>query len=236
MENELNMNLSLSGKSCSVIAFIACLGLIFCGGCGKKTNKQLAQTYYKLCMVELGEGLLSDVAARKALDYVEKALEFDPKPEYQAVQATILFKLKHYNKSIECFKRALAAITCPRMRGEILNNMACIYGQQGNSKKARKIWVKLLKSPHYLTPEVAMVNMAKMFVEKRKYDLAKKYCAQAVTRAPMYTDAHFYLALLSYYTQDFTLAKKEVTTTLFMEPRHPGAKHLEQILAASSVN
>jgi Tfp pilus assembly protein PilF len=233
MENELNMNLSLSGKSGSVICIISFLLLIFCGACGKKTNKQLAQTYYKLCMVELGEGLLSDVAARKALDYVEKALDLDPKPEYQAVQATVLFKLKHYDQSIQCFKRALAGITCPRMRGEILNNMACIYGQQGNSKKACKVWVRLLKSPHYLTPEVAMVNMAKMFVEKGKYEQAKKYCAKAVTRAPMYTDAHFYLALLSYYTQDFALAKKEVTTTLFMEPKHPGAKYLERMLAAS---
>ena len=233
MENELNMNLSLSGKFGLVLSLVGCLILMFCSGCAKKTNKQLAQTYYKLCMVELGEGLLSDASARKALDYVEKALDLDLKPEYQALQGTILFKLKHYNRSIECFKLALAGITCPRFRGEILNNMACIYGQQRDYKRAYTIWARLVKSPHYLTPEVAMVNLAKMFTEKGKYDQAKKYCAKAVTRAPMYTDAHFYLALLSYYTQDLGLAKKEITTTLFMEPKHPGAKYLERMLAVS---
>jgi len=233
MENELNMNLSLSGKSSTIIRLIGCVILMLMSGCGKKNNKQLAKTYYKLCMVELGEGLSTDVAIRKALDYVDKAIDCDPKPEYQAVRGSILFKLKHYNRSIACFKTALREITCPRIRGELLNNIACIYGQQGNCRKAHAIWTKLLTSPHYLTPEVAMVNLAKMFVDKGKYDQAKKYCAKAVTHAPTYIDAHFYLALLSYYTQDFSLAKKEVATTLFMEPGHQGAKHLERMLAVS---
>lgn len=201
-------------------------------GCGKKSTKQRAQAqnYYKLCMVELTEDYVSDAVLRTALNYIEKALQLDSKPQYQATCATILFKLGRCERSIAHFKKALAATDCSRLRGEILNNMACVYAAGHEVQHAKKIWEKLIKAPYYLTPEVALINLAKLALQAEDYLTAKEYCSKAITLCPTYIDAHFYLAMLSYKTNDLSLAKKEVSVTLFMEPGHRGAKHLESVL------
>lgn len=229
---ELDMKLLLlCRRSYKMSGLIACV-LIVLSGCARKGNKRQlqAQNYYKLCMVELSETDCSDTALRKALDYGQKAVLCQAKPEYQAICATILFKLGQYDKSLAYFKQALAQTKNSGLHGEILNNKACVYAQLGDRDKAEKVWKKLVRAPYYLTPEVALVNLAKLCVHDQEYEEAKEYCKQAITAAPTYIDAHFYLAILSYKTNDISLAKKEVLTTLFMEPNHHGALQLEKIL------
>lgn len=233
MGAQLNMKISLSTIVLFCKKIIVGVGLVcLVAGCGKKsgTQRAQAQNYYKLCMVELSEDYVSDAVLRTALNYIEKALQLDLKPQYQATCATILFKLSQCERSIAHFKKALAATDCSRLRGEILNNMACVYAAGNEVHKAKKIWEKLIKAPYYLTPEVALINLAKLALHDDSYSVAKEYCSKAITLCPTYIDAHFYLAMLSYKTNDLSLAKKEVGVTLFMEPGHQGAKHLESVL------
>lgn len=227
------MNLSLRYQALRFLRMIIIVGMMnLQSSCGKKNkgNHAQAQNYYKLCMIELAEEHSSNAALRKALNYCEQALQCQEKAEYRGTYATILFRLKLYEKSLQEFKKALRGTQCSRVRGELLNNMACLYAQSRENQKAEKIWKNLVKRPDYLTPEVALINLAKISLSDASYEQAKAYCIKAITLAPTYLDAHFYLAVLAYKTGDLSLAKKEVLTTLFMEPEHPGALQLRQIL------
>jgi len=206
--------------------------LSFCiSGCGKKKNKQLAQSYYRLSMLELSEELSSDQGYKKALHNIDKALACDKKPEYLALKATILFKLNQIEESVACFKLALDDTTIDSLaKPEVLNNYACVLAHQGHCDQALKIWQLLLSDKHYLTPEVALVNLGKIYVQNGDYAQAKDAFARAVTLEPGYLDAHYYCALAAHETKDFCLAKNEVKTVLFLEPTHRGAQQLDTSL------
>ena len=67
-----------------VLLLILVFGLV---GCGKKRNKKLANTYYKMAVLELS-GVESDRQKyREALRYVDMSLVEDSIPEYEAFKA-----------------------------------------------------------------------------------------------------------------------------------------------------
>jgi len=215
------------------IRYILIIGIFFISACGKKKNIQLAQSYYRLSMLELSEDVSSDLGYKKALNHIDKALACDKKPEYLALKATILFKLNQTEESLACFKLSLGdeAID-PLAKPEVLNNYACVLAQQGKCDEACKIWQNLLGDKHYLTPEVALVNLGKVYVQTGDYNKAKDVFTRAITLEPGYLDAHYYRALAAYQTKDYLVAKNETKTVLFLEPTHQGAQELDKNLGA----
>ncbi len=197
--------------------------------CARKKNKELAHNYYKLAMLELSEDQRSDVVSKKALEQVDKALELFPDPRYLALKATLLFELNYIQESKHFFEMALkgASGNC-RLKAEVMNNYACVLAEAHEPEKALLVWRQLEIDKDYLTPEVSMVNQAKLFVKKGDLDMAKTILLRAVKIAPLYVDAHYYLALLGLKTNDRLLAKDELNTLTFLEPSHPGISHLTQ--------
>ena len=220
------------------ISFLFFVSLTIClPNCGKKKNVKLGQTYYKLSLLELSEKEQSEQACKQALAYIDKAIEQESRPEYLALKATLLFKIHQEKEGYDCFQKALDEKLEPRTRTEILNNKACLLAEIGMKKKqsdktkeAMNIWSELEEDKNYLTPEVALFNQSQVYIAQKSYKQAKDKLLKAVTFAPSYLDAHYYLSLTAYELKDYKLAKNELRTVLFLEPAHQGAKQLSNIL------
>jgi|SaaInlStandDraft_4_1057021.scaffolds.fasta_scaffold06743_4 tetratricopeptide (TPR) repeat protein len=193
-------------------------------GCGKKQKTELANNYYELSSLELKDD--NDAYYKRALLYVEKAIEQDERPEFVARKATLLFKLGRQEESLLCFELLLSRKMDPYIKAEILNNYACVLGQSGKLAKALEMFTTLEKSKNYLTPEVALVNQSKIYSEMGKDDLAQKKLLRATQLANNYVDAHYYLAVVSSSLDDQKRMQEELQTTLFLEPEHEGAKSM----------
>lgn len=215
-------------------------GIFFVGlllsSCAKQKNEALAKNYYKLAMLELSECSddVSKASYKKSLHYLNQALEYDKQPRYLALKATLLFELGQHEQSCTAFDQALASCSNQRLKTEILNNYACLHAQKGDANKALKIWQALESNQHYLTPEVALVNQGRVFVQREDYQSAQHCLTRATKMSPNYLDAHYYRALVAYRTGDISLAKNELSTVLFLEPRHSAAASLLSYLSSSS--
>jgi tetratricopeptide (TPR) repeat protein len=197
----------------------------------KKNNKKLAQTYHTMSMLELSDESSEQFCYKKALCYIEKALRYDVQPIYLACKATLLFRLNQYGESTICFQQALAESKDPVERAEIMNNYACLQAQMGKQQEAIITWQELLRDKSYLTPEVVHVNLGKIYAEKQDFSQAKSQFVAAVALAPSYLDAHYYLAWSALKLNETTLARDQISTVLYLEPDHAGARGLEKMLA-----
>ncbi len=203
-----------------IVVFI-CLAV---SGCGKKNTQVKSATLdYKMALLEISEG--SSQSLKKALVLIEQALKNDPNPRYMALKATILLSLQHKQESLALFKQTLAACKDEVLHAEIMNNYACALAQTGKEQEALGIWQQLENDRHYLTPEVAMVNQARVVVGLGDCGRAKKLLMQATALAPSYIDAHYFLALVANRLGDDGLAKNQLKTVLFLEPGHRGAQY-----------
>ncbi|MFC1894755.1 tetratricopeptide repeat protein [Candidatus Dependentiae bacterium] len=218
-------------KGLGFIVFL--LGLFFLG-CGKKSeNIKLAQSYYRLALLEVGEA-----EYKKSLDYLNKAIVENSKPEYLALKATVLFRLGKEEEGEVYFQKALDANPDYYIRADIMNNKACLLAQMGILKDddikinaALAIWDELENDENYLTPEVAFFNQSKVYLNKKEYYKSAELLNKAINASPNYLDAHFYLALIAFNNlNDFSLARRELATVLFLEANHHGAKKLSKML------
>ncbi|MFA6263128.1 MAG: tetratricopeptide repeat protein [Candidatus Babeliales bacterium] len=204
---------------------IWCVILASCGG-GKQNNQQLAHTYFKMAFSDIAEGSNPAVSLKRALVNINKALASDNHPEYYAFKGAILFKLGDYEQSEVCYQQALACQPEAGLRAEISNNRACLLAHRKNYAQAQEVWHALIRDTSYQTPEVAWVNLGKMYVEEKKFQDAKKAFAQAVAVAPSYVDAHFYLSIVERELGNRQHARYEADMVLKMEPEHHGAHML----------
>jgi len=215
--------------------------------CGKKDNnkssssiwsssKKLGQTYYRLALLEVSEQS-DEQGCKKSLDYINKALEKDSRPEYLALKGTLLLQLNQEKEVLNYFYMALQNNPDPKIVADILNNKACLLAKLGiaNNEQDKidqsiKIWSKLLHDKDYLTPEVAHFNIGKVYIHQKNYKKAQQQLSKAIKVSPNYLDAHYYLACVSYQLNDFSLARNEISTVLFLEPEHQSAKELSRML------
>jgi tetratricopeptide (TPR) repeat protein len=232
-----------NAKKIETICALGVIGVFFASffcGCGKKSedkNQKLAQTYYKLCMLEVSQysdgGDSPQTTYRKALSHIQEALKYKASAEFFAVKATILFRLGDFEQSCQNFEQALACDdACAKVRASILNNYACLLAQMGKADRALDIFDKLAKDSDYFTPQAAVFNKGKIFFDKQNYEYAVKEFSQAVALAPEYVDAHYFLALAAFNLKNITLTKREIETVLFLEPAHEGAIKLSDKLIA----
>ena len=226
-------------KKLNLITICLVFFLITCFlGCTKEDkNSKLAENYYKLGVLELEEGDAIERTYKTALGSINKAIELHSKSEYLALKATLLFKLDKEKECFDFFAKALAAKPEPKIKTDILNNKACLLAQIGlknnqqqKMKQAFDIWSALEEDMDYLTPEVALVNQGNVCFVQKNYELAKNKFKQAVQIAPNYIDARYYLAVAAYGAQDLEVAKNEISTVLYLEPEHQGAKEMQNIL------
>lgn len=204
----------------------------FISGCGKKEERgiheNLARNYYKMSCIELAQENPSLTAYKKALQYIDSAIVNDKKPEYMAQRATLLFLLRQIDESFTCFEGALELDMHGSLRSEIMNNYACLLGSAGKYKEALNILGDLEWNKDYMTPEVALVNQAKVYFEQGKLAQAKNKLQKAGNIMPSYVDAHYYLAAVNFAMKNNAEALDAIDATLLLESNHHGAKLLKK--------
>lgn len=198
--------------------------LASCGG--KQDNHQLAHTYCKMALADMSEDGGTAHGYKRALLAIDKALDCDQRPEYYACKGAILFKLGDYVQSEYCYDRALACHPDAPLACEIINNRACLCAQRNDYVAAKKMWHNLTRDTTYQTPEVAWVNLGKVYIKERNLTQAQQAFEHAVRLAPSYVDAHFYLSLVERERGEQRLARREADLVLKMEPGHQGASVL----------
>ena len=203
-------------------------GLVFCVACGKKPDKKLAQTYFKMAFLELADEHKEHARYQSALQLVNQAIAQASKPEYIALKATILLHMGHTAASVAAFDQALALPADEYLKAQIMNNYACVLAQRGDREKAHKIWQELAGSAWYQTPEVAWVNLGKLHLDGKEPGRAKEAFKMAGLLSPNYLDAHFYCAVAAKAAGDKILARNELEMVLKLEPEHEGAMVLSQ--------
>jgi len=220
--------------------YIVCILLLLgCSSCSKhKDKKTLARTHFKMALLDLSEQSPLSKTHAKALANINKAIELDEKAEYCALKATILLEENQLKECEAWFKRALDIESDETIRSEIMNNYACFLAQIGKQEEAKKTWERILSGTSYQTPEVAFVNLGKLYMTEHKWDEAQRMFTKAANESPSYIDAHFYRGLTLYHLSqqkgdDKKLASEageEIKVVLALEPTHSGANQLAQKL------
>lgn len=191
---------------------------------------RLGFDYYKMSMLELEEETGGERVYRRALYKVNQAIAQEKNPRYYAHKATLLFLLGKNEKSIEWYDKALGLPMPKEVKCEILNNYACLLANCGHYRDALSIFEKLEANHDYLTPEVAIVNQAKLYFEGGDYQYAQIKLLEAIRVAPDYIDAHYYFAVAAMRNKDLHGARRAIAKTLELEPGHSGALALRERL------
>ena len=204
--------------------FFCCFFTAFFVGCGKKNNQKLAKTYFKTAFMELADDRKGNARLQSALHQINLARDQLVKPEYLALKATILQYQGHTLESLSFFNKALALPMDPGLKAQIMNNFACVQAQGGDYARAKEIWQELAASSWYPTPEVAWVNLGKMYLEYNDPTRAKEAFKTATVLAPQYVDAHFYLAVAAQAAGEKSLAIAGLDAVFKLEPEHGPAQ------------
>jgi Tfp pilus assembly protein PilF len=195
-------------------------------GCGPKQNKKLAKNYYKISVLDLQEKNPTEMDYKKSLKNINLALRHEVDPCYLAHKATLLMLIDKKDESKKLFWRALDVAKNDSIKTEILNNYACLLCKYGERAKATEIFKNLESNKDYLTPEVALVNQAKILLDDGQIKKARNKLAQAVDKSPLYVDAYYYLALTSHILKEFRASKLFAEKTLELECGHQGAVNI----------
>ncbi len=209
----------------NILTVLSCIVAVFClSGCSKKDDKQLAKTYFKTAFLELADDRKGNARFQAALQQINSAIAQSRQPEYVAFKATILHYLGHQSQSLDFFSQALALPMDPALKAQIMNNYACVLAQGKEYPRAKVIWQDLAASSWYATPEVAWVNLGKLYLQDNEPVRAKEAFKTAATLAPSYIDAHFYMAVAAHAAGQKTMAIDALESVLKLEPEHEQAR------------
>ena len=208
--------------------FLWGLMILFLSGCGKKDEGKKAKSYFNMAYAELMDEAPTHASYQQALQLVRQALDCEKKAEYYALMATLLFNLGDEHEAQKAFDQALALEPNHELRAQIMNNYACLYAQMGNRAEAEKLWRSLTTDSWYPTPEVAWVNLGKLYLDGDQAKKAEQAFATAATLSPSYLDAHFYQAVAAKQAGDVGLAATTLEKVLALEPGHQLAKQLQE--------
>lgn len=200
-------------------------------GCSKNKNENLARNYYQLALVELEDNSNPTLSYRKSLRYVDDAINNSSLPFYKSFKASLLLLLGEYNEAISLYKSLLNLNLDLSALADIKNNYACALAQTGNINEALEIWNQLIVDKNYLTPEVACFNKAKTFILNKDYLSSKEYLLKALSIDQNYVDAHFNLALISFYhLNDLKLANVAIKKALILDPENIRIKDMYNVI------
>lgn len=202
------------------------LAIIFFIGCVKQRNEKLGTEYYKMSLLELRGESPTEINIRRALQYIDTALSQENNPQYKAHKATLLFLLGDKKESLALFDKATKEASSAEMRLDISNNYACLLAEKGERTKALKLFESLERDKAYMTPQVALVNQAKIYSDRKNFYKAEQKLIRAIEMAGDYVDAHFYLAKIYIRLNKRDLAKKSIERLLKVERGHSGALRL----------
>lgn len=204
---------------------------LFLVGCAKNKNENLAHNYYQLALLELEDDTNKDFSYRKALAYTQKALENSDNHVYKSFKASLLLLLGEQKEALEIHKTLMDSNLDSTTLADVKNNYACALAQVGNLDNALKIWTDLTIDKSYLTPEVAFLNKAKGLALKKDYQASKAALCEAIAKDQSYEDAHFNLALVSfYYLNDLSLAKEAIAKAVFLDPENVRIKQFYDVI------
>lgn len=205
--------------------YAALLATILVGltGCGQRRPKQgsLAYNYYHQALVA------AEKNPREALDLIEKSLLEQTIPRALVFKATLLFQVEKYAESVTLFEKIINDKRIPpTLKTDAKNNYACVLIALEKYEQAEQIWRGLTADRHYLSPEVAWLNIGLLKLNQQAYRPAAQAFSQALRIANDYVDAYYYLALVLTRLGEWRTARQTVINLLNLVPDHPAATTL----------
>ncbi|HLB40930.1 MAG TPA: tetratricopeptide repeat protein [Candidatus Babeliales bacterium] len=205
---------------CSALLIISLVGL---SGCGQRRSPKssLAYNYYHQALVA------AEKNPREALDLIEKSLLEQTLPRALVFKATLLFQVEKYLESVTLFEKIISDKRIPpTLKTDAKNNYACVLVALGKLAAAEELWRSLTADRHYLSPEVAWLNIGLLKLNQQDYRAAAQAFNQALRIANDYVDAYYYLALVLTRLHEWQTARQTLHNLLNIVPDHAAAQKL----------
>lgn len=201
---------------------LTCLILSGCNTQQKKESKPLAGNYLEQSTLEAKEQNF-----KKALQLVNQSLNVEETPQALIHKGTLLYQLEKFNESLAIFEKTINMRNIPGpLKSDAKNNYACILNQLGKKEAAQKIWKELADDNNYLTPQVALYNLALLALARGDLEMAEKYLLKATYTAIDYVDAFFFLGVTQLHQKRWGAARDSLQTVLSLNSQHQAAQEL----------
>ncbi len=168
-----------------LFSFSVSLLVFFAGACAHSSKKEQVQSQNYF---ELGQSLLLEGDLPGSLSALEKARELNPdKADIHLVLGVAYMRSSYYPQSEASFRKALELD--PQFT-EVWNNLAALELKRKQPEKAIEYANKALKEPTYATPEMALANRARAYIQKNQYKKARQSVDEALSRNPNACQVH----------------------------------------------
>ncbi|MBN1635650.1 MAG: tetratricopeptide repeat protein [Deltaproteobacteria bacterium] len=154
---------------------IGLLVILFITGCAA-TFKEKRGVSVPLIQLAINKIQANDLQG--SLVELTKALQANPKdPEVHYYLATVYFQMDKPGRALEHAEKAIIygdnlGLEHPGMKSEAYNLKGSILATQGDYEQALVAFGKTLEDELYTTPELALDNIAKVYIVQKKYDQA----------------------------------------------------------------
>ncbi len=192
-------------------------------GCAskKKSNSNLAYNYYHQALVAVEKN------PREALNLINKSLDNYVIPRAKVFKATLLFQIEEYQESLNLFEIIINDKNTPEaLRADALNNYACALQASDKLDQAETVWKNLTTNKHYISPELASLNLGLLNLKKNNLKDSINFFNKAIKISPDYIDAYYWLTIVLIKLKEWKPANKIVKELLSLAPEHDKAKDL----------
>ena len=185
-----------------------------------------------LYRVGLGDEYFKDEKYDKAERMYLSALKVDP--EYMIAHRMLGRLYMQKGQWDDATRNLRRALDQPNVINpvQLYNWLAYSEYRKGNLPKAEKAWLRALDIDDN---ERIRLNLALIYKEGNRLDLAKASLLKALEINPKLPSAHFALAEIYYKRNKFSKAKKHYTEVIQLEPLSEQAKASQKIINSMSV-
>lgn len=157
------------------LAAMLAVGLSACAN--KARLRELAGNHVQVGTAYLGSGQYT--SALKEFMEADKLVSDDPKTHY-------LLAISYHGKGMtdEAITELQRSLALDPNDPDVNNHLGAIYLEKGRWDDAIASFKKALANILYDTPSLSLYNMGRAYYEKREYDLAMKYYAEAAAKEP----------------------------------------------------
>jgi type IV pilus assembly protein PilF len=155
--------------------------------------------------LNLGIAYLRQSRPELALEKLERALEYNPR--LAAAHSTIAIVFEQLADPEAAEEHYLRATQLGPDDGSAANSYAVFLCRRNRWQEAERFFRRAADNPRYLTPAAALTNAGVCARAADDTVTAERYFREALTRNPIFPDALYHLANLSYREQDYLQAR-----------------------------
>ncbi|OYD15968.1 hypothetical protein CH330_04035 [candidate division WOR-3 bacterium JGI_Cruoil_03_51_56] len=169
----------------------------------------------------LGQCILGQGQARKAIELCDQALRLDSKlASVHLVKGNAYAMLSRWPEAIKSYKKAIS-----RRAGfaEAFNNLGLALAKNGEPERAHGAYREAIRiRPDYVE---AYYNLGNLHLERKEYDKGIDAYQKAVQHNPRFAGAYYNLGQAYYAKGELRLALEAYQAAVHVNPKHAGAWH-----------